>query len=35
LGKDTKVASGMALVSHILSCLTIPAILMLFQYVLM
>ena len=35
LGKDTKVASGMALVSHILSCLTIPVIFMLFQYVLM
>ena len=35
LGKDTKVASGMALVSHILSCLTIPAIFMLFQYLLM
>ncbi|MBE6975671.1 MAG: AEC family transporter [Ruminococcaceae bacterium] len=35
LGKDTKVASGMALVSHVLSCLTIPAIFMLFQYVLM
>lgn len=35
LGKDTKVASGMALVSHVLSCLTIPAIFMLFRYVLM
>lgn len=34
LGKDTKVASGMALVSHILSCLTIPVIFMIFQYVL-
>lgn len=32
LGKDTKVASGMALVSHILSCLTIPVIFMFFQY---
>lgn len=32
LGKDTKVASGMALISHILSCLTIPAIFMLFAY---
>ena len=32
LGKDTKVASGMALVSHILSCLTIPVVFMLFQY---
>lgn len=34
LGKDTKVASGMALVSHILSCLTIPVVFMLFQYIL-
>ena len=33
LGKDTKVASGMALVSHILSCLTIPVVFMLFQYI--
>ena len=32
LGKDTKVASGMALVSHVLSCLTIPVVFMLFQY---
>lgn len=32
LGRDTKVASGMALVSHVLSCLTIPVIFMLFQY---
>lgn len=31
LGKDTKVASGMALVSHVLSCLTIPVVLMLFE----
>lgn len=31
LGKDTKVASGMALVSHILSCVTIPVIFMLFD----
>lgn len=31
LGKDTKVASGMALVSHILSCLTIPVIFMIFE----
>lgn len=31
LGKDTKVASGMALVSHILSCLTIPVIFMIFD----
>ena len=30
-GKDTKVASGMALVSHLLSCLTIPVIFALFQ----
>lgn len=34
LGKDTKVASGMALVSHVLSCLTIPAVLMLFEHLL-
>lgn len=33
LGKDTKAASGMALVSHILSCLTIPVIFMLFQHI--
>lgn len=33
LGKDTKVASGMALVSHILSCLTIPVVFMFFQYI--
>ncbi len=32
IGKDTKVASGMALVSHILSCLTIPVIFMVFEY---
>ncbi|MBQ3488001.1 MAG: AEC family transporter [Clostridia bacterium] len=32
LGKDTKVASGMALVSHILSCVTIPLIFMLYGY---
>ena len=31
LGKDTKVASGMALVSHVLSCVTIPLIFMLFE----
>lgn len=31
MGKDTKVASGMALVSHILSCLTIPLIFMIFE----
>lgn len=34
LGKDTKVASGMALVSHVLSCVTIPAVLMLFGHLL-
>ena len=34
LGKDTKVASGMALVSHVLSCVTIPAVLMLFEHLL-
>ncbi len=33
LGKDTKVASGMALVAHILSCLTIPMVFMFFQYI--
>ncbi len=33
LGKDTKVASGMALVSHILSCLTIPIVFMIFNYI--
>ena len=32
LGKDTKVASGMALVSHILACVTIPVVFMLFEY---
>lgn len=31
LGKDTKVASGMALISHVLSCLTIPAVFAVFQ----
>ena len=31
LGKDTRVASGMALVSHVLSCVTIPAVLMAFE----
>ena len=30
-GKDTSVAAGMALVSHILSCITIPLVFMLFQ----
>lgn len=34
LGRDTKVASGMALVSHVFSCVTIPALLMLFSIVL-
>ena len=32
LGKDTKVAASMALVSHVLSCVTIPVILMLFGF---
>lgn len=31
-GKDTSVAAGMALVSHILSCITIPLILMLANF---
>lgn len=31
-GKDTKVGAGMALVSHVLSCVTIPLVFMLFQY---
>lgn len=30
-GKDTRVASGMALVSHLLSCLTIPVVFMIFE----
>ena len=30
-GKDTRVAAGMALVSHIISCVTIPAVFMLFE----
>lgn len=30
-GKDTSLAAGMALVSHVLSCLTIPVIFMLFE----
>lgn len=34
LGKDTKVAAGMALVSHILSCLTIPMVFVMFDYLL-
>jgi len=33
LGKDIRVASGMALVSHVASCLTIPVIFMLFEYI--
>ena len=33
LGKDTKVASGMVLVSHMASCLTIPVIFMIFSIV--
>lgn len=32
-GKDTRIASGMALVSHVLSCITIPVIFLLFQYI--
>jgi predicted permease len=32
-GKDTKVASGMALISHLLSCLTIPLIFWLFDVI--
>jgi predicted permease len=32
-GLDTKVASGMALVSHLLSCITIPLVFMLFDAV--
>lgn len=31
LGKDTRIAAGMALVSHLLSCLTIPLIFFLFE----
>lgn len=34
LGRDTKVASGMALVSHILCCVTIPVVFMLFNQLL-
>lgn len=33
LGKDTKVASGMALVSHVLACVTIPLVFALFQHI--
>ena len=32
-GQDTTVASGMALISHLLSCISIPLIFMLFQVV--
>ena len=32
-GKDTRIASGMALVSHVLSCITIPVIFMLYQMI--
>ncbi len=31
-GKDTSVAAGMALISHLLSCITIPLIFLLFQH---
>ena len=31
-GKDTSVAAGLALLSHILSCITIPIIFMLFEF---
>lgn len=33
-GKDTSVAAGMALVSHMLSCLTIPVVFLLLEYAL-
>lgn len=33
LGRDTRVASGMALVSHVLSCITIPIIFALFRQI--
>lgn len=32
-GKDTSVAAGMALISHLLSCLTIPVVFMVFNYI--
>ena len=32
-GKDTSVAAGMALVSHVASCITIPIIFMLFEMI--
>ncbi|MBR7165628.1 MAG: AEC family transporter [Clostridia bacterium] len=31
-GKDTSVASGMALISHLLSCITIPLVFLIFGY---
>lgn len=33
LGKDTSVGSGMALVSHVAGCITIPIMLMLFSFI--
>lgn len=32
-GKDTSTASGMALISHLLSCITIPLVFLLMQYI--
>ncbi len=32
-GRDTSVAAGMALISHLLSCITIPVIFMIFQLI--
>jgi len=32
-GKDTRIAAGMALVSHVLSCITIPVVFMLFEII--
>lgn len=32
-GKDTSVAAGMALISHLLSCISIPVIFMIFDYI--
>lgn len=32
-GKDTSIAAGMALVSHVLSCITIPIVFMLFEHI--
>lgn len=34
-GKDTSVAAGMALVSHLMSCVTIPVIFIIFQWIVM